>query len=393
MNISGRLCETGELVNIAIEDKRITAVTPHGDQSTHTSSDVWISPGWIDVQVNGYGGFNFNHASWSKGETHADAPRRIAESLWKSGTAMACPTVVTNSREGMIESLRALSQAIQQDKVLDNTFPAFHVEGPYISSEEGLRGAHPPEHTRDPDWGEFQEFQEAANGRIKILTLAPEREGALKFIEKASAAGIVISMGHTGASPQQIHDAVQAGARMSTHLGNGSQNMIQRHSNYFFEQLANDDLTTCIIPDGHHLPMELVKIITRVKPKEKLVLVSDAVALGGLPAGIYDEGRHEVLPTGKVVLAGTPYLAGAGHLLDHCIANVLRWDVLSNQGIACAAATNPAQILGLPNTGEIEVGKDADMTLFKETQDGPIEVVATTLKGEVLYRNQGAMLS
>jgi N-acetylglucosamine-6-phosphate deacetylase len=389
MHFIGRLCETGQKARVEIEATRIRSIEPLAQTqavSTPAPAEVWISPGWIDLQVNGYGGYDFNCASWSKGRTGEDAPRRIAEALWKSGTAMACPTVVTGSREGMIESLRLLSRALEADRVLNVSLPAIHVEGPYISSEEGLRGAHPKEYTRDPDWDEFQQFQEAANGRIKLLTLAPEREGAARFIERAVASGVVISLGHTGATPQQIRDAVAAGARLSTHLGNGSQNMIQRHSNYFFEQLANDEMTACIIPDGHHIPPELAKIIARVKGEEKLILVSDVVALGGMPPGLYDDERHEVLPSGKVVLAGTPYLAGAGHLLDHCAANVLRWGTLGPGGLAKTAATNPARVLGLGNTGKIEVGSDADLTIYRETASGPLEIVATVLKGEVLHR-------
>lgn len=385
MEFIGRLSETGERARVVIEGRRIAAIEKQGDESIAATDEVWISPAFIDVQVNGYGGYDFNHLSWTGGNTDADAPFHIAQALWKSGTAMACPTVVTNSREGIIESLQAVTKAIESDSTLNHAFPCFHVEGPYISSEEGLRGAHPQQYTRDPNWEEFQQFQEAANGRIKILTLAPEREGALTFIEKATQNGVVISIGHSGANPQQITDAIAAGARLSTHLGNGSQNMIQRHSNYFFEQLASDEMTTCIIPDGHHLPENLVKIMTRVKPEDKLVIVSDAVALGGMPPGIYDNGRHEVLPTGKVVLAGTPYLAGAGHLLDHCAANVLRWNVLDHRRLALAAATNPARVLGLQNTGKVEVGFDADLTVFQENGDGPLKIMATVLKGSQTY--------
>jgi N-acetylglucosamine-6-phosphate deacetylase len=396
MHITGRLCENGQKVRLEIEGAQIKSLEPLAQTypaGTPAAAEVWISPGWIDLQVNGYGGYDFNCASWTQGTTGDEAPRQIAEALWKSGTAMACPTIVTNSREGMIESLQVLARAVETDKTLSASLPAYHVEGPYISSEEGLRGAHPKEHTRDPNWDEFQQFQEAANGRLKILTLAPEREGAVAFIEKATAAGVVISIGHTGATPQQIRDAVKAGARLSTHLGNGSQNMIQRHSNYFFEQLAADEVTACIIPDGHHIPPELAKIIARAKGEEKLILVSDAVALGGMAPGIYDDGRHEVLPTGKVVLAGTPYLAGAGHLLDDCAANILRWGTLSPSGLAKTAATNPARVLGLPNTGKVEAGYDADLTIYRETESGPLDIMATVLKGEVLYQGQGADFS
>jgi N-acetylglucosamine-6-phosphate deacetylase len=392
MKIFGKLCATGQLVEIEISNAQITSITPANAAAGVLPSgalggaDVWISPGWIDLQFNGYGGYDFNRRSWTTGDSSDEAPHKIVELAARGGTAMLCPTIVTNSREGIIESLEFLARSVESDKTLAAALPAFHVEGPYISSEEGLRGAHPLEHTRDPDWDEFQQFQDAAGGRVKILTLAPERAGCTEFIERATESGVVVSIGHSGATPENIQDAVKAGARLSTHLGNGSQNMIQRHRNYFFEQLASDEMTACIIADGHHLPAELVKIIARVKPPEKLVLVSDAVALGGQPAGIYDEGRHEVLPSGKVVLAGTPYLAGAGHLLDTCAANYLRWTSGGKSELVKAIACNPAQILGFGSSGQIAVGHDADVTLFRDTATGPLDIVATITKGETLYR-------
>jgi N-acetylglucosamine-6-phosphate deacetylase len=392
MKLFGKLCSTGHLVEIETNGAQIKSIQPAGAASGVLPSgalgaaDVWISPGWIDIQFNGYGGFDFNRRSWTSVNTSDDAPHKIVELAARGGTAMLCPTIVTSSREGIIESLQFLAKAVESDKTLAAALPAFHVEGPYISSEEGLRGAHPKEHTRDPDWEEFQQFQDAAGGRIKILTLAPERAGCTEFIERVTESGVAVSIGHSGATPEDIQAAIKAGARLSTHLGNGSQDMIQRHRNYFFEQLAADEMTACIIADGFHLPPELVKIIARVKSPEKLVLVSDAVALGGMPPGIYNEGHSEVLPSGKVVLAGTPYLAGAGHLLDTCAANYLRWTNGGMNGLIKAISQNPAQILELENAGQVAVGNDADLTLFRETENGPLEVVATLTKGEILYQ-------
>lgn len=390
MKLFGKLCTTSQAALIEIDGAQISRVTPCNEApaSVLGGSDVWLSPGWIDLQFNGYGGYNFNHDLWATGNTSDDAPRKIFELAARNGTVMSCPTVVTNSRKGIISSLNNLRHTIESDKQLGDAFPGYHLEGPYISSEEGLRGAHPREHIRNPDWDEFQSFQEVAGGRIKILTLAPEREGALAFIEKATAAGVKISIGHSGATPGEIRDAVSAGAHLSTHLGNGSQNMIQRHRNYFFEQLAADKMTSCIITDGHHLPAELVKIIARVKPADKQVLVSDAIALGGLPPGTYNNGRHEILPSGKIVLAGTPYLVGAGHLLDTCAANYLRWTDGGMNGLVKAIAYNPAKVLDLPDTGQIEVGKDASFTLFRETNESSLQIIATVLKGEVLYKHK-----
>lgn len=393
MKITGQLCENEQAVTITIEGERIAAVeaaewsTP-GDPAAVGGQDVWIAPGFIDTQFNGYGGYDFNHDSWTTGRVTEDAPHRIVELAARGGTPMLCPTIVTNTREGMLKSCRELARAVENDHLLQHAFPGIHVEGPYISSEDGARGAHPLESVRDPDWDEFQKFQEAANGLIKILTLSPERTGVLPFIEKATVAGVVISIGHTAASAGQIQDAVKAGAQMSTHLGNGSHAMIPRHDNYIWEQLAADELSAGIIADGHHLPPAVVKCFARGKGEDRLVLVSDAVAIGGLPAGIYDNGRHEILPSGKVVLAGTPYLAGAGHLLDTCVANALRWTELGMSGIAKTTSTNPARLLGLrERKGKVAVGYDADFTLFREAKgDGPIEIVGTVLGGEVLYR-------
>jgi N-acetylglucosamine-6-phosphate deacetylase len=278
-----------------------------------------------------------------------------------------------------------LTKQLAADPVLQTAMSCFHLEGPYLSEKDGLRGAHPLDCICDPNWDQFQRFQEAAEGRIKILTLAPERPGSIPFIEKAVENGIVISLGHTGATPEQVRDAAKAGARMSTHLGNGSHDQIQRHRNYIFAQLADDRLSAGIIADGDHLPPELVKIFARVKSAEHLVLVSDAASLGGLPPGIYG-GTHEVLPSGKIALAGTPYLAGAGHLLDVCVANALRWTELGMAGIAQSVATNPAKLLDLENTGSVKVGNLADVTLFRETPEGPLDIVATILEGKVLFQ-------
>jgi N-acetylglucosamine-6-phosphate deacetylase len=173
---------------------------------------------------------------------------------------------------------------------------------------------------------------------------------------------------------------------MSTHLGNGAHSQIRRHPNYIWEQLAHDELYASVIADGHHLPASVIKSFARVKGPEKLALVSDAVSLGGLAPGIYSGGRHEVLPSGKVVLAGTPYLAGAGHLLDTCVANALRFTDLSLAQITRCASTVPARILGMEaRKGHLRTGCDADLTLFRVREEGPLEIVATVCAGEAVY--------
>ncbi|HET6383558.1 MAG TPA: amidohydrolase family protein [Armatimonadota bacterium] len=390
------MCDTREVVMVeapADRISRVAAIPESGpvEPPDVGSPDVWLSPGFLDLQVNGYGGADFNVGAWGGAEEVTTAVAPVYEHLARGGTPLLCPTITTNSREAILTAFRGLAAALDSDRMLDQRTPGFHLEGPYISSEEGPRGAHPLEHVRDPDWDEFQQFQEAAGGRIRICTVAPEREGALRFIERASNAGVVVALGHTGAEPSTIRDAKLAGAQLSTHLGNGAHGLIRRHPNYIWEQLADDRLFAGVIADGHHLPPSVLKVFARAKGAERLALVSDAVSLGGLPPGRYAGGRFEVLETGKIVLAGTAYLAGAGRLLDTGVANALRFtDLTLREATRCASAI-PARILGLENRkGRIQPGFDADFTLFRVPDGGPLEIVASICAGQVLYRGAAA---
>src|SRR5207244_4307325 len=172
--------------------------------------------------------------------------------------------------------------------------PARHREGPDLSPEDGPRGAHPRQHIRPPDWDEFRRLQDAAGGLIRLVTLAPEHDGALPFIEKLVAAGVVVSLGHTAASGACIRAAAKAGARLSTHLGNGAHAILPRHPNYIWEQLAADELWASIICDGHHLPPSVARCIVRVKTPARTILTSDAGSLAGLAPGHYHEWGQEL---------------------------------------------------------------------------------------------------
>lgn len=386
MRVCGTLCETGDVVTLLLAEGRIAHIEAGADADAFGSPDLWLSAGFFDLQINGYGGHDFNQGVWSSAEEVVQDFAPLFESLARSGTALLCPTLITNSYSAIQAGLKAISTALEANPRWAQRVPGIHLEGPYLASEDGPRGAHPLEHIRDPDWDEFQRFQEAAGGRIRLCTLAPERAGALAFIEKLVLSGVMVALGHTAAEPSVIRDAVLAGARMSTHLGNGAHSQIRRHPNYIWEQLAHDELYASLIVDGHHLPASVVKAFARVKGPERLALVSDAVALGGLPPGIYSNGQHEVLPSGKVVLAGTPYLAGAGHLLDTCVANMLRFsDFTVAQATRCASAI-PARILGLEGRkGRLQVGYDADITLFRTRETGPLEIAGTLCGGELVY--------
>lgn len=365
MILHARHCATGKPIAVAVDGGRITAI-----HDSDQEPESWIAPALFDPQINGCLGISFNSPKLAPDEV-----RKVSDVCRAHGIGAFCPTLITNSFDALRHGFATLSKALDAGAELARRMPCFHLEGPYLSGEDGPRGAHPREHIRDPDWAEFCRLQEAAGGRIRMVTVAPERTGALALIEKLTAMGVVVAIGHTAATGAQIRAAVAAGARTSTHLGNGCHAVLPRHDNYVWEQLACDDLWASIITDGHHLPAPLVKCISRVKGMSRLLITSDASSLAGLPPGKYREWGTdlEVLPSGKVVVSGTPFLAGSGHFTDVCVANVIHMTGVSLADAIELASARPRQLLGLPVT-TIEVGQPADLMLFDWQPDGALTV-------------------
>jgi N-acetylglucosamine-6-phosphate deacetylase len=229
------------------------------------------------------------------------------------------------------------------------------MEGPYISPEDGARGAHPREYVVAASRDDFLRRQEAAAGRIRLVTLAPEAPGAIDLIEHLVGLGIRVAIGHTAASPEQIRDAVKAGATLSTHLGNGCADQLPRHPNVLWEQLAADDLVASFIVDGHHLPPATVKAMVRAKTPERALLVSDAVSVAGCAPGTYEVSGETVVlsDTGRVSQPGKPWLAGSSASLDQCVANAARFTGLPFKEVLPMASTQPARYLGLQAAGRV----------------------------------------
>ncbi|HPZ82231.1 MAG TPA: amidohydrolase family protein, partial [Thermogutta sp.] len=288
---------------------------------TTTPADLpYVAPGFFDLQVNGYQGRDFTSPQLTVDDVYA-----VADALWQFGTTRFLPTVITQAHEVLIHCVRTIAQAVNEFPILKQRIPGIHLEGPYISTQDGPRGAHPREHVRPPDWEEFCRLQEAATGLIRLVTLSPEYEMSLPFIEKASKEGITVAIGHTAASPEQIRSAVAAGARLSTHLGNGCHLTLPRHPNYLWEQLAADDLYASFIADGFHLPAAFLKVALRAK-RDRAVLVSDLSAMAGLPPGRYSTPlcELEILETGQLVVAGQrALLAGAAEPITTGIVNAM----------------------------------------------------------------------
>jgi N-acetylglucosamine-6-phosphate deacetylase len=363
---------TGQLIDVICAGGFIQGIEPPGSAPPDRTAD-WIAPALFDLQINGCDGCSFN-----SGRLTAADVRHVVRKCRQHGIGGLCPTLVTASHEDLVHGLTTIRKACAEDPELDRALPAVHVEGPYIALEDGPRGAHPREHVRPPSWDEFRRLQDAAGGRIRLLTLAPETEGALPFIEKLTAGGVVVALGHTAASPSIIQSAVRAGARLSTHLGNGSHALLPRHENYFIEQLAADGLWASMICDGHHLPASLVRCIVRVKSPARLILTCDASPMAGLPPGRYrDWGQEfEVQAGGKIVVPGTPFLAGSGVFTDFCVGNMTRFaDVSLSQAIDMASA-RPRELLALPPR-RLEPGQPAEVILFDWQPGGDVQVRET----------------
>jgi len=372
-------------VRITVEKGMIVAKQPIPQEADLP----FVSPGFFDVQVNGYKGLDYSSA----GLTVADVEHMV-RNLAPSGTTRHVPTIITNSQERICQNLETIARAVRERPLVAAAIPGIHIEGPYISAEDGPRGAHDKSFVRDPSIEELDEWMEASNNLLRVVTLAPERSGAIPFISYAVSKGIVVSIGHTGATPEQIREALDAGATLSTHLGNGSHAMLPRLRNYLWEQLADEHVWAGIIADGYHLPDSVLKVFSKAKGLDRIVLVSDVAFLGGYGPGRYKWGNIavEVYPDGHLGLADTPFLAGAGHLLDTCIPRFAAAAGIPLAQSVALATGNPERLLGLGDGNQaIRVGSRADLVLFTTT--GPnvaLDIEQTVLAGTTLYERKEA---
>ena len=383
LKISGIHYETGNTVNIEIADGLIAGL----DDSEGTgdeSPELFIAPGLIDNQINGYAGVDFSGNDFT-----ADDVISVTRSIWKEGVTSFLPTLITNSHENLKRNFSILAEALRRDEKLRESIPGFHLEGPYISPEEGYRGCHPFQHIRKPSMDEFMEYQKAADGKIIQVTLAPEIDGAIDFIRECTKSGIIIALGHTNATAGQIVQAVENGAKLSTHLGNGCANFIHRHNNPIWPQLANDLLTTTVIADGHHLLPEELRVFYKVKGPGNIILTSDVIYLAGMAPGNYSFLGNDVILTNEGMLLNKELncLAGASFPLKKGVGNIMSFTGCSLTKAINMASSNVAAIYSLQNRGKLSVGARADLILF-EREGNQLQIKKTYLNGNLVFNEK-----
>jgi N-acetylglucosamine-6-phosphate deacetylase len=368
---------TGSRVEVEFHDT-IQSVAPAAD-----GDGCYVAPGWIDLQVNGFAGVDFNRPDVA----HTEIARSL-EVVFATGVTRFYPTVITGPPDDMEQALRNLARArasVPGGEAMDG----FHVEGPHICPDDGPRGAHPSRWVRPPDLTEFRRWQDATDNRVRIVTLSPEWPQAASYIESITAEGVVASIGHTKASAQQIADAVSAGATLSTHLGNGAHFEMRRHPNYIWDQLAEDRLMADFIVDGIHLGASFLKTALRAKGIARSVLVTDAATPAGAEPGRYQLGGQaiDLTPDQRVVLAGTDRLAGSALRMDRGIENLMKLAGLNLADAVRMATTNPACAGKVPSrTRGLAIGERADLVQFRFNPDQKrIQVTETWLSGERVY--------
>ena len=373
MNLRARHYQTGVVHQYHLVEGRIASREVVPDESI---SEI-IAPAYFDLQINGGLGINFTSAELTTGSI-----TQVIERLAASGVATCLATVITSSRETITSACRALVHARKTSPDIHAAIAGIHLEGPFISEVDGPRGAHPREFVQPVDAEQFGRWQDAAEGLIRLVTLAPELPGAIPFIEKLVQQGIVVSLGHSAALPAVIRDAVRVGARLSTHLGNGCARLLPRHENLLWEQLASDELWASIIPDGHHLPWRLVQCIERCKTLDRLILTSDCSPLAGLPAGVYPawDSTMEVLPEGKIILREQGVLAGSWDFTARCVEKYAQARQLPFAVVHRLASDQPRRLLGY-SVPTLEVGQPADFLLLKQDADGTYRHQRSFIRG------------
>lgn len=300
-----------------------------------------MSKQYVDLQINGYMGVDFADPALT-----ADQFLATADHIFKSGTGLFLPTIVTSSTEVYLRNLGIMYKAAESHGLLKN-IPGAHLEGPFISDKPGAVGAHIPAFVRKPDSRFFDEFMERCCNYVTVLTVAAEVPGMDEFISHVVSKGVVVSCGHQLAQSADLSRAAKAGAKLLTHLGNGCPNLIDRHNNMIWAGMANDDLTAMIISDGHHLPADLVKCIIRCKGVDKVIITSDAAPIAGFPPGRYNCWNNDAVlePNGRFHNPEKGCLVGSSVCVRQC-AEFLASIGYSEEEIDKMTITNPLKMIG-----------------------------------------------
>jgi N-acetylglucosamine-6-phosphate deacetylase len=301
-----------------------------------------ITPGLVDIQVNGFAGIDFNDENLT-----SKALDLALESMLATGVTTCLPTIITAYPDELEARLSALDKSIAESRLGPLMCPGYHLEGPFLNPAEGFSGCHPASAMTAADPALVERLQALLKRPILLVSVAPEVTGGLDFIRAMHGQNRLVSIGHSAVDFAMVDDAVTAGASLSTHLGNGLPQILPKLDNPLFAQLADDRLLATFIADGIHIPPLALKALIRAKGLERSALVTDATAAASAPAGIYNFAgmRIQRSEDGKVGLPGAVGLAGSSLRLDDGVRNLVRWNIASFSEAVEMASTRLLDIL------------------------------------------------
>ncbi len=347
---------------------------PEGVQCIDFQDSI-LAPGFVDIHIHGGAGHDVM-------ETDPAALPAVEQLLAKHGVTSYLPTTVTASGAHIFSALDRLATAIENaerdagSRGLRAQPVGIHLEGPFISFAR--RGVHPPQDLLLPTLPLFERFWEAARGRIRMMTIAPELEGAREVIAEAARRGVCVSLGHSDANLHDTRSAVEAGARHATHAFNAMRPLGHREPGIIAAVLTDSRLSADIIADGIHLDPIIVDLFLKAKGSDSAVLITDATAATGMPDGRYRLGWFEVeVKDGMCTAEGK--LAGSVLTMDRAVRNVTKFAAWGLQQALRLATLNPSRVVGLSNRGRIEAGCEADLVVLS-----PNGEVRTTFVGGVM---------
>ena len=329
-------------------------------RKTQISNGIKIR-GLVDLQVNGYKGVHFSDINLTR-----DDFVMACRGVFEAGTTAFLPTMITSPKEVYEHNLPIMASVLKEDEFRGKLL-GFHIEGPFISEQDGARGAHDAQWISKPDVDFLKQLIDWAGGQVKLLTIAADPDGAEQLARYAVSQGIAVSLGHQMASVANLARLAQAGAVSLTHLGNGVPAMLSRHENPIWAGLGNDDLIAMIITDGHHLPVSILKTIIRAKRPERCIIVSDASSPAGLPAGKYEALGHQVVLEEDGLLRDltTGYLGGSSASMLQCMNHLASLNLVSQDELFAMGFDNPLALIGL---GPDDVAQGRDIRFDKENK-------------------------
>ena len=334
-------------------------------------NDCTIAPGFVDIHIHGSAGYDVMQAD-------RGARSHFERFLARHGVTSYCPTTVTAPLDITLSALERLADAVESADGIGGALPlGIHLEGPFLS--HARRGVHSPEDLLPPTVAMFDKFWQAARGHIRVMTIAPELDGASEVIAEATRRGVCVSIGHSDANLKFARRGVAAGARHATHTFNAMRPLDHRDPGILGEVLTNEHVTADVIADGFHVAPAVIDLLFKAKGPENIVLITDAISAAGMPDGNYKLGLLEVdVQGGKCVMDGR--LAGSALIMDRAIRNAMNFAKCDLQQALRAATTNPARVVGAQKKGVLEVGADADFVVL--TAAG--EVRATVINGTLV---------